>query len=42
MLWVEAIHSEVLMCVCGLDMQVSADLAVRQVDSHVEEGHFFG
>ena len=37
MLWMAAIHSEVLMCVRGLDVQVSADLAVHQVDSHVEE-----
>ena len=32
----------VLMCVGGLDVQVSADLAVPQVDSRVEKGHFFG
>ena len=34
-----AIHS---MCARGLDVHVSADLAVRQVDSRVKEGHFFG
>ena len=33
MLWVAAIHLEVLMCVSGLDVQVSADLAVPQVDN---------
>ena len=42
MLWVATIHLEVLVCVCGLDMQVSADLAVPQVDPRVEEGYFFG
>ena len=42
MLWMDAIHSEVLMCVRGLDVQVSADLAVHQVDPRVKEGHFFG
>ena len=40
MLWMAAIHSEVLMCVGGLDVQVCADLSVRQVDPRVEEGHF--
>ena len=42
MLWMVTIYLEVLMYVSGLDMQVSADLAVRQVDPHVKEGHFFG
>ena len=39
-LWVATIHSEVLVqCVRGLDIQISADLAVPQVDPRVEEGH---
>ena len=29
------------MCVRGLDVQVSAYLAVPQIDPRVEEGHFF-
>ena len=41
MLWMAAIHLEVLMCVCELDVQVRADLSIRQVDPRVEEGHFF-
>ena len=41
MLWVATIHSEVLVSVRGLAMQVSADLAVPQVYPRVEEGHFF-
>ena len=41
MLWMAGIHSEVLMCVRGLDVQVHADLSVCQVDPRVEEGHFF-
>ena len=41
MLWMATIHSEVLVSVRGLDMQVSADLAVPQVYPRVEEGHFF-
>ena len=32
MMWVATIHSEVLMCICGLDMHVSANRAVPQVD----------
>ena len=42
MLWMSALHSKVLMCVCELDAQVSANLAVPQVDHCVKEGHFFG
>ena len=30
-LWMAAIHSEVLMCVRGFDVQVSANLAIHQV-----------
>ena len=41
MLWVETVYSTVLVCVRGLDVQVSADLAVPQVDPCVEEGYFF-
>ena len=41
MLLAATIDSEVLVCVCGLHMQVSANLAVPQVDPHVEERHFF-
>ena len=41
MLWVATIHSEVLVCVRGLDMHDSADLAVNQVYPRVEEGNFF-
>ena len=41
MLWVATIHSEVLVSVRVLDMQVSADLAVLQVYPRIEEGHFF-
>ena len=37
MLWTAAIHLEVLMCVRGLDVQVSAHLALPQVDPRVEE-----
>ena len=37
MLWTAAIHLEVLMCVRGLDVQVSAHLAVPQVDPRVDE-----
>ena len=42
MSWMEAIYSEVLMCVRGIDVQVSAGLAISQVDPRVVEGHFFG
>ena len=42
MLWEAAFHLEVLVCVSGLDVQVSAYLAVPQVDSCIEQGHFFG
>ena len=41
MLWMAAINSAVLMYVHGLDLPVSADLAIRQVDPRVEGGHFF-
>ena len=41
MLWVATMHSEVLVCGRGLDMQVSADLAIPQVYPCVKEGHFF-
>ena len=40
MMWVATIHPEVLMCVCGLDMQVSAYQAIAQVDFCIVEGHF--
>ena len=40
MLWMAAVHSKVLMCVRGLDMQVSANLAVLQVDYSDKEDHF--
>ena len=42
MMWVATIHTEVLMCVRGLDMQVGAYQAVPQVDSRTEEDHFIG
>ena len=38
MMWVATVHSEVLMCVCGLDMQLSTYVAIPQVYPHVEEG----
>ena len=40
MMWVATIHTEVLMCARGLDMQVSAYQAIPQVDSRIAEGHF--
>ena len=42
MMWVEAIHPEVLVRVRGLDVQVGAYQVVPQVDSRVEESHFIG
>ena len=42
MLWMAAIHLEVLMCVRWLHVQVSPNLAVYQVEPRVEEGYFFG
>ena len=42
MMWVAAIHAEVLVRARGLDMQVSTCLAMLQVDPRVKEGHFFG
>ena len=30
MVWVAAVYWEVLVCVCGLDMQVSTNLAIFQ------------
>ena len=42
MMWVATIHPEILMCVLGLDMQVSAYQAIPQPDSRIEEGHFIG
>ena len=39
MMTVTAFHPEVLMCVRGLDMQVSAYQAIPQADSRIEEGH---
>ena len=42
MMCVATIHLEVLMCVRGLDMQVSAYQAIPQADSRIEEGHFIG
>ena len=41
-MWVATIHPEVLMCVRGLDMQVSAYQAIPQADSRIDEGHFIG
>ena len=38
----ETIHTEVLVPVRGLDMQVSPNQAVLQVDPCVEEGDLFG
>ena len=39
-MWVATIHPEVLMCVRGLDIQVSAYQAIPQADSRIKEGHF--
>ena len=41
MLLVATLHLELLVCVCGLDMQVSANLVVPQVHPRVEEGNLF-
>ena len=41
MVWVAAIHSEVLVHVRGLDMQVNTNLAVFQGDPRIKEGTFF-
>ena len=41
MMWVAAVYSEVLVRVPGLDMEVSTNLAVFQVDPRIEEGDFF-
>ena len=38
---VATIHAKVLVSVCGLDMQVSPDLTVLQVDPCVKEGYLF-
>ena len=40
MMWVAAIHPEILMCVRGFDVQVSAYQAIPQADLRVEEGDF--
>ena len=40
MMWVAAIHPEILTCVCGIDVQVGAYQAVPQVDFQIEEGNF--
>ena len=42
MMRMATIHLEVLMCVCGLDMQVSTYQAIPQVDPCIEECDFFG
>ena len=42
MMWVAAVHLEVLVRVRGLDVQVSAYQVIPQVDSCVEEGNFIG
>ena len=39
---VTTIHTEVLVPVRGLDMQVSPDPSIHQVDPCVEEGYLFG
>ena len=43
-MWVPTIIPEVhvLMCVRGLDMQVSAYQAIPQADPRIDEGHFIG
>ena len=39
--WVAGVHSEVLVCVGGLDVQVRTYLAIFQVDHHIVESSFF-
>ena len=41
-MWVAAIHPEILMCVRGFDVQVGAYQSIPQVDLRVEEGDFIG
>ena len=40
MMWMATIHTEILVCVRGLDVQVGAYQAVPQVDFRIEEDHF--
>ena len=42
MMWVAAIHPEILMCVHGFDVQVSAYQAVPQVHFRIKEGNLIG
>ena len=42
MMWVAAIHPEILMCVRGFDVQVSAYQTIPQEDLRIEQGDFIG
>ena len=41
-MWMAIIHWEILLSVCGFDVQVSAYQTIPEIDPHIEEGDFFG